>query len=1133
MFDDTSINPNTRVSDVETKTPVIVLYGSFDTVDATFRFFEAMGPSNPWIFLIIIDLPSDSEDAFVSQLQNATRMQVVRVGASVKLVENRVYLLPTKDVNLDITGDSIHVTHAVELSDRTTVDQLWRKLAVEFGSRLSVIVLLGKTIHGVYAGINRIKEQGGLAIAQSPGEAELDRVSQSAISTGLIDWVLSIGEMPSRLQAYYKTETDPRLVFEQELNTTGAVPALRELLSYLRTRTDRDFSYYKLTTILRRVGRRIKINGLEDIRGYLMYLRMHPDEVTVLLKELSPSAPRLYRDREAFAALEFTISQLFAGKSANDTVRVWIPGCGTGEEAYLIAALLYEFARKMDAAPFVQVFATDLDEHVIFEAREGLCTTSFVEDMSNERLRHYFVLERGGYRARREIRELISFVPQDLLKDAPFTRLDLISCRNLLIYLTKEAQQKVFEIFHYALNSNGLLLLGSTDSVADDSDYFVSLNKRFRLYQRRTLAVSPSPIVPGQWPVKQNELPYPPVVSHWGLPSPTIENAFYANRKIESQPRWEEAHFKSLERFGPPSLIINQKREVLHSARNAGAFLQIAGGEPSRQILDLILPALRDKLNSALFTVEQSGQPTETSEVANLHGRQVQITICAIPIDEVIAGGILLIFDNQPLAQDRQDESRQYIAPVSQGLESEIERITKQLRDRIAQYNFATEQLRISNEELEATNEELRVATADLQDGRVELQSMNEHLGATNQQLKRKIEELGVTNNDLQNLMASTDIATIFLDRDLRITRFTPRAVDLFNLIPGDVGRPLANLTHKLRYTDLSNDIGTVVRTSLPMEIEVGESGGRWFLVRILPYQANGNPFAGVVLTFVDITQQYRAEQALKRKEERLCEINSALDERVQERTRELVRSEEKLRDMAETSERRAQQLQSLTNELMTAEHRERRRIATILHDHIQQILVATRIQVQEIERGRSKTDRARVITKVTGMIDESIDAVRTLSVELVPPLLYDEGLVGALEWLAGRMQEQHYLQVIVESSLFVEEISSESRDLLFQASRELLLNIIKHAKTNRAVIRISNVDGGTQLEVNDFGCGFDLKVLEQKQPTFGLYQIRERIDAVGGSFSINSANGAGTHITIILPAKNFLHLTDGGRDAI
>ncbi len=867
-------------------TPMVGLGGSAGSVQALTQFFHAMPPDSGMVFVVILHLSPTHESTMADLLGRATAMPVVQVQDGQKVEADHVYVIPPGKYLTSLDGHLRLVDLRSERGRRVAVDLFFRSLADTHGPHAAAVVLSGADGDGAI-GIKRIKERGGLTIAQDPDEAEHSSMPQAAIDTGMVDWVLSVAEMPKRLLEYRDNELRLKLPSEDgpppapapKLPADDSESALREVLVFLRTRTGCDFSYYKRATIVRRIARRMQVNGVEDVPSYLTYLRTHLGEAGALLQDLMISVTNFFRDRETFKALEKEIPALFAGKTEFDSLRVWVPACATGEEAYSMAMLLMEHADTLEAPPGLQIFACDLDDGAIRVARSGHYPDSIAADVSEERLRRFFVKDHNGYRIRRELREMVLFATHDLLKDAPFSRMDLISCRNLLIYLNRHAQERVLDTFHFALKPGGLLFLGTSESVDDENRLFRVLDKKSRIYVRQPGSRVGLPVPSGPSSLvrvlsAQSSAKVEPVVHGKGFVQDSVARYPLTIKRTMDRATLADLHFRLIEQFAPPSIIIDADHEVVHVSEHACEFLKFSGGEPTINLLRVVLPALRVELRTALFRASESKETVESVGLpVEIDGKSYLVDLRVAPAHEIVPGYFLVTLDKHPAAAEQVPsvEAVQSTArdPVVRHLERELETLKVRLREIVEQSDASTEELKASNEELQAMNEELRSATEELETGREELQSINEELTTVNQEMKVKMDEIAQANSDLQNLMASTAIATVFLDRDLAITRYTPSAVNLFHLIPSDLGRPLAHLKHRLEYPELLGDVEQVLQTLVPVEREV-RGDGDWFLARLQPYRTLEDHIGGVVLTFVDITERRRNTEALR---EQLTEL--------------------------------------------------------------------------------------------------------------------------------------------------------------------------------------------------------------------------------------------------------------------
>jgi two-component system, chemotaxis family, CheB/CheR fusion protein len=857
-------------------TPLVGLGGSAGAIPALQQFFKAMPADSGMAFVVVMHLSPEHESTLPELLQRCTTMRVFQAVENQPIEPNTVYVIPPGKTLGTLDG---HLTLAdprpPARGRHVAVDLFFRTLADTQGPHAAAVVLSGANGDGAI-GIKRIKELGGLTVAQDPQEAEHPGMPRSAIGTGMVDWVLPVAEMPERLKLYFGLEKELKLPPEEVEMLPKTVDsalaqeaALADVLGFLRSRTSRDFACYKRATVVRRIGRRMQVNGVTHLPAYLDCMRTRPGEADALLQDLLISVTNFFRDADCFEALDRHLGEMFKGRGPGNAIRVWVPACATGEEAYSLAILLSEKARQFEAPPAIQIFATDLDEQAIKTAREGVYPVTIEADVSEERLRRYFVRDLRGYQVRREVRERVLFAQHDLLKDSPFSRLDLVSCRNLLIYLNREAQKRVFEIFHFALQPGGRLFLGASETAEDAGALFTVLDKKHRIFSSRPVPRSLPPVPMGRGPLAlamdaQHKVPGAPVVAaHAFDPAKALASLKAAPGRPAS---WGELHFKLLETLAPPSILVDTEYDILHLSPSAGKLLQFTGGEPSRNLLNAIHPSLRIELRAALYQATHT-KATAEAEIGpvELDGKASTVTIRVAPATEIGEDLLVVMLNPRPQGEAGQPASARpepvAADPVALQLDRELERLKGHLRDTVEQYEASTEELKASNEELQAMNEELRSATEELETSREELQSINEELTTVNQELKTNVDELGHANSDLHNLMGATAIATVFLDRELCITRYTPTAVSLFKLIGTDIGRPLADLSTPLDYPGLTADARRVLENLVPVEREVGTNDGNWYLARLLPYRTAEDKIAGVVVTFIDITERKEGEE--------------------------------------------------------------------------------------------------------------------------------------------------------------------------------------------------------------------------------------------------------------------------------
>ncbi|WP_168380878.1 chemotaxis protein CheB [Modicisalibacter radicis] len=843
-----------RMTDSRRPTTVVGIGASAGGLAALKQFFSNVTEDSGLAFVVVMHLSPEHESHLADLLQPYSKLPVQQVTETVPLQQDRVYVIPP-GCNLNTVDTHLRLSQLEDRRrERAPIDHFFRTLANTFDGDSVGVILTGTGSDGTL-GIKEIKAHGGMTVIQDPREAEFDGMPQSALSTRLIDRVLPLAQIADEIIRYATTR--PRVVVPTEgveLDETQR-SIQQKIFAQVRARSGRDFTRYKRSTVMRRIQRRMQLHHIEDLGQYLALLREQPEETHALADEFLITVTNFFRDREVFETLEKdVIPQLFADKGPEDQIRIWSVGCATGEEAYSLAMLLLEAASHHANPPQLQVFASDLHDHSLKTARDGLYSGAIEIDVSAERLGRFFVKENGGFRIRREVRELVVFAPHNLLGDPPFSRLDLVACRNVLIYLQRDVQQDVIEVFHYALNADSYLLLGTSET-ADRSDLFHTENKPLCLYRKRNV------------PTHGLHLPVFPL---------TQSRRPAEEKPTETNPRapqtYGSLHQKMVERYAPPSILVNADHKIVHFSEHAGRFLTHPGGEPTSSVFKLLREELRLDLRAALVAAEKDGQSVRSKPIAvRLEGEQRNVIMHVRPAEECEDQGLILVIfeertETRSTATNTSDAQHE---ASSQELEAELDLNKQRLQAVIEEYETGQEEMKAANEELQSANEELRSTMEELETSKEELQSMNEELATVNQENRHKVEELSQLSSDLQNLLTATDIATIFLDRELRILRFTPQVGALFNIRTADRGRPLSDLTHRLGYDGLTDDAQAVLDQLTPVEHEVKDHEDRWYLTRVRPYRNVDDRIDGVVITFIDITERKRFEEELRAGEER------------------------------------------------------------------------------------------------------------------------------------------------------------------------------------------------------------------------------------------------------------------------
>jgi PAS domain S-box-containing protein len=822
--------------------PIVGIGASAGGLKAAGTFLENTPADSGMAFVLVFHLDPNHKSEAAELLQARTSMPVAQVKNRTRIEANHVYVVPPNH-GLALVGGEVTLTQLARADGHPTViDRFFRSLAEHAGEHAIGVVLSGTGSEGSQ-GLKAIKEAGGLSVVQDEGEAEYNGMPRSAIATGLIDFVLPVAKIPAKLVEIKDFAPDFALSDSDRTGRESDAEVLQKIFVQLRTRVGRDFSHYKQSTILRRISRRLQVLHLPDLGAYLEALRNTPAEAEALCRELLISVTNFFRDPEAMGALEHDVIPELCKRMEGQTVRVWVPGCATGEEAYSLAIMLGEACDGLASPPRLQVFASDVDGRALDVARRGRYPDAIAGDVSEKRLQRFFDRDGDGYVVKQFLREMILFTHHDLLQDPPFSKLDLISCRNVLIYLKTDVQTRIFTLFHFALKLKGFLFLGGSESLGNAAKLFDELDRKAKIFQARRVPVADMyvPLLPNA----PRGTPKPPEHS----PQP---------RRFE-----EIAREELLGRYAPPCVIVGDNYDVTYISGRVGKYLEPGTGAANYNILDMARDGLRVELRTALYKAFHGGEPVQGKPVSlRVNGHDEVVALTVRPLAEA-EGHVLVVFEEAsphaasvpPEPPPHEDGDR-----LITQLETELTSTRESLQTSIEELETSNEELRASNEELQSVNEELQSTTEELETGKEELQSANEELLAVNQELRVRNEELVRSNSDLNNLITSTDIATLFLDGELRVRRYAPRATDIFNLIASDVGRPFAHLTHRLVSNDLVGDAERALRELTLVERELSSTDGRFYQARLRPYRTTDNKVDGVVLTCVDVTDRHVQE---------------------------------------------------------------------------------------------------------------------------------------------------------------------------------------------------------------------------------------------------------------------------------
>lgn len=1046
-------------------------------------------PAQSGLAIVVIQHLSPSQRSLSAELfGRRTKMEVLEAKAGERLRSNCVYTIPG-NVYAGLSGGVLRfeAPPPEPRGRRLPIDWFFRSLGEDQRERAIGVVLSGTGSDGTL-GLKHIAAHGGMVLAQNPENAKFDAMPRSAIATGLAAHVLSPREMPEAMLAYarhpYATKRGERAqAAEAEL------AALRVVSDILRSQSGFSFEGYRQSTLLRRMHRRMGLRRIERMADYVSLLQRDPAEVTSLFSDMLIGVTEFFRDPPAWKVLEAeVIRPLVAAKAPGEGIRAWVPGAGTGEEAYSLAMAILDVRRRARKGGPVHVFATDIKAEAVEVGRAGVYPAGIAAHVPAARLGRYFaeVEHDHHYRVTRELRDCVVFSVQNVITDPPFTRVDLVSCRNLLIYLSPEMQKRLIRNFHFALRPGGCLFLGNAETVGQHAALFKPLARKWRIYQRLDTAARERlelhPTVPAA-----RESAEAPI----GAAAPARPTSLAAI-----------AQTMILERFAPAAVLVNGKHEVLYYAGPTDRYLRQPRGAPSNHLLTLARDGLRATLSRAL----RRSAGSDASVVAlggsiKRNGGLEPVKISVTPIagtgSEAEGRVLLVVFQDElrPAAQRARGKTKRP-APVRQ-LEEELRATREDLQASIDRLEHANEDLRVAHEEVVSGNEELQATNEELESSKEELQSLNEELTAVNQQLQAKIGEVESANNDLTNLLDSSDVATACLDRGLRIRWFTPAAREVLNMIAADIGRPISDLASTLAGESLLRDAREVLERLAPVETEVRASDGRVYLRRTLPYRTTEHKIDGVVVNFSDITETRRvATVALEASEER----GRVLEDRVA---------------VADV------QLRALGAELALAEETERETIARDLHDNLAQLLHVAKLKIGALTKAQGP-EAAQTLKDLDALIAQGETGVRSLVFQLSPPVLSELGLVPALEWLAEEIKRTHGLTAEVRDDGLPKPLAQTSRSVVYRAVRELLINVAKHAGVERAVVEARRSGNALIVGVRDSGKGFDPASFSRPGAKgLGLRSVRERIGFIGGKAEIRSTPGKGTEVSLVVPLQN------------
>ena len=837
--------------------PVVGLGASAGGLEALKAFFSNVPPRSGMTYIIMMHLAPNQPSMLPDLLQKMTDISVSMAEDGQNLQPDHAYVVPPKK-EASVYNGAIQLLDPVDTEVSLPIDFFFRTLAADRKARAAAVILSGTGSDGT-VGLKEIKNYEGLVLVQSEESAKYNGMPRSAIATGLVDMILDPQDMPDKLIAYFGLSGQAKI---REPEISENQEWLSKIFSLLRVQTGQDFSFYKTNTIQRRISRRMVLNQIEDHEAYLSFLRQNSRELKALFQELLIGVTNFFRDPESFEVLKKKVLPDVFSRLKDDTnFRVWVPGCSSGEEVYSLAMVILECLDDFPGKKItLQMFGTDIDRQAIDKARIGLYPSSIKADVSQERLNRFFHSEGEAFRIRKEVRDTVVFSVQDVLKDAPFSRLNLLSCRNLLIYLNSEAQKKLIPIFHYTLVPEGIMMLGSSETIGSFNNLFKTLSSTWKIYKRREVPQNMLHRI--EFPTGRPDIHPAAKPQSEDLPQPKVNLETLTKNLV-------------LDRFAPPAALIDSRGTILNIQGRTGKYLEPASGPPNQNILDMAREGLRMELSMALRkAVSTHEQIIRHQVLVQVNGGTQPIDLHVLPIDKPkeLSGRFLVVFQDIDLPSQETELSAdkpktagagEYETRISE-LEQELQETRENHQSTVEELESSNEELKSTNEELQSSNEELQSTNEELESSKEELQSLNEELQTVNSELQSKVDELSAAHDDINNLLNSTEIATVFVDNNVHVKRFSRAATNIIHLIESDIGRPLAHQATRIRSEDIVQDIRHVLDQLSPVEKEVCTVDAHWYIMRIIPYRTQDNRIQGAVLTFRDVDELKKSQQKLR-----------------------------------------------------------------------------------------------------------------------------------------------------------------------------------------------------------------------------------------------------------------------------
>ncbi len=837
--------------------PIVGIGASAGGLEALEQFFGNMPKDSGMAFVVIQHLDPNHVGIMPELLQRITPMKVLQASDRLKVKPNHLYVIPPNK-SMSLFNGSLHLFDPVESRGlRLPIDIFFRSLAIDMEAKSIGIILSGMGSDGTL-GLKAIKEKNGIVLVQSPDSAKFDGMPYSATEAVIADIVAPAEELPAKLIAFLKFI--PSVIIDTEIDSKSK-SNLDKIIILLREQSGHDFSLYKKSTLFRRIERRKGVHQIDKLQHYVLYLQDNPKEIEILFKELLIGVTSFFRDPAVWDMLKDRVLPALLDELPNGYVlRAWVTACSTGEEAYSLAIVFKEALEKIKKGKSLtlQIFATDLDPEAIELARRGYYSKNIMADVTQERLSRFFNVSGEGYTVITAIREMVVFAPQNVIKDPPFTKLDLLSCRNLLIYMEPELQKKLMALFSYSLNQGGIMLLGTAESLGNDKDGFEEVDPRLKIFKRTVT------------PISHDLSDFP---SSFSRTRRVVPKELAASKSAENLQT--SAEQLMIQRFAPASALVNDKGDIIFITGRTGKYMEHTAGKTNLNIYSMAREGLREALPNAFRKAMQNFDPVIIRNLivgTNGGSQLVDITVQCIESPDSIRGMVIVVFTDVPAMVEHNPLNpktvKRRLTGKQKELEIKLQRSYEDLQSTREEMQTSQEELKSTNEELQSTNEELQSTNEELTTSKEEMQSLNEELQTVNVELQSKVADFVRANDDMKNLLNSTEVATLFLDRELNIRRFTDQVTTLFKLRHTDIGRPFTELVTDLQDPEIGSHALQVIRTLITTETAISTTDGRWFNVRIMPYRTLDDRIDGLVMIFTDITQAKELEMILKEREE-------------------------------------------------------------------------------------------------------------------------------------------------------------------------------------------------------------------------------------------------------------------------